>query len=91
MYNLPVLTPTLDQMGMMMQNRNAFNLSGVTASLIGAPGAQTIQITVPATATVPSAIIPVSGLNSTGAELYGTKYISHITLTPGQTVTLPVQ
>jgi len=90
-YNLPVLTPTLDQMGVLMQNRNAFNLSGVTASLIGAPGAQTIQITVPATATVPSAIVPVSGLNSTGAELYGTKYISHITLTPGQTVTLPVQ
>jgi hypothetical protein len=91
LYKLPVLTPTLDQMGVLMQNRNTFNLSGVTASLVGAPGAQTIQITVPATATVPSAIIPVSGLNSTGAELYGTKYISHITLTPGQTVSYPVQ
>ncbi len=89
LYQLPVLSPTLDQLATNMQNRNAYNLSGATASLIGAPGAQTIQITVPATATVP-AIIPVSGLNSTGAELYGTKYISHITMTPGQKVTLSV-
>ena len=53
LYQLPVLSPTLDQLATNMQNRNAFNLSGVTASIIGAPGVQTIQITVPATATVP--------------------------------------
>jgi hypothetical protein len=91
LYLLPVLTPTLDQLATKMQNRNTFNLSGVTASLIGAPGTQTIQITVPSTTTVPSAIIPVTGLNTTGAELYGTKYISHITMNSGQTVTLTVQ
>ena len=50
-YKLPVLTPTLDQLAVLMQNRNAFNVAGVTASIIGAgtAGAQ-ISITMPATA-----------------------------------------
>jgi hypothetical protein len=90
-YNLPVLTPTLDQLGLLMQNRNSFNLSGVTASIIGAgtPSA-TIIVTMPST-TVPTAIIPITGLNSTGAEVYGGQYISHISMSAGQTITLPLQ
>jgi hypothetical protein len=45
----------------------------------------------PSGAPVPTAIIPITGLNSTGAEVYGGQYISHISITPGQTVTLPAQ
>ena len=91
MYKLPVLTPTLDQLGVLMQNRNSFNLSGVTASIVGAGTASaTITITMPSTATVPTAVIPVTGLTSTGSEIYGGQNISHINMTPGQTINLPL-
>ena len=96
-YKLPVLTPTLDQLGVLMQNRNAFNLSEVTASIIGAGTAGAhISITMPATATVPTAVIPVTGLTTNGGvagngyEVYGGQSISHINLTPGQTIQFPL-
>jgi trimeric autotransporter adhesin len=86
-----VVSLTLDQLGQNMKNRNAYNLSTATASLTGAPGSnQTISITVPATAAVPGAIIPVTGLYSNGAEAYGGQYISHIQLTSGQTISFAV-
>src|SRR2546430_11134235 len=86
-----VVSPTLDQLGQNMQNRNAYNLSTATASLTSASGSNlTISITVPATATVPSAIIPITGLYSAGAEPYGGQYISHVQVSRGQTITLPV-
>jgi len=89
---IPVLSPTLDQTAVLMQSRNSFNLSGVTASIseIGSPNPQ-ITITMPSGAQVPSAIIPVTGLTSTGSEIYGGQNISHITMTPGMTITLPLQ
>ena len=91
LYNLPVVSPTLDQLGLTMQNRNAYNLSTATASLTSASGSNlTVSITVPATATVPSAIIPVTGLYSVGAEPYGGQYISHVPVSKGQTIIMPV-
>ena len=90
LFNRGVLSLTLDQLGQSMKNRNAYNLSMATARLTGAPGSQTISITMPATATVSSAIIPVTGLYSMGAEAYGGQYISHIQMNAGQTITLPV-
>ncbi len=87
LYKLPVLSPTLDQIGQTMQNRNAYNQSGVTASLVGVNSA-TPTITI--TATSP-AVVPVTGLNSTGAESYGGKNISHVTVSAGQTISLPVK
>ena len=90
-YNLPVVSPTLDQLGQNMQNRNAYNLSTATASLTGAQGSNlTISITVPATATVPGAIIPVTGLYTVGAESYGGQQISHVQVSRGHTIILPV-
>jgi hypothetical protein len=91
LYKLPVLSLTLDQLGQSMKARNAYNLSGVTASVVGASGSQQIVLSMPAGGTVPSASVPVTGLNSTGSETYGGVNISHITLTPGQSVTLPLQ
>jgi hypothetical protein len=96
LYNLPVLSPTLDQMGLAMQSRNSYNLSGVTASIIGAPGSQTINITVTNAATIPvtglsaSGLPPQTGLGQPGLEIYGGQNISHITVTPGTTITLPL-
>jgi hypothetical protein len=87
LYQLPVLTPTQTQTATAMQGRNSFNLSGVTASVVG--GADPIiKITVAAGAPVASASIPVTGINSTGAEIYGGQFISHLTMTPGQTISL---
>jgi hypothetical protein len=90
LFNRGVVSLTLDQLGQSMKNRNAYNLSMVTASITGPPGSQTISITMPAEATVSSAIIPVTGLYSMGAEAYGGQYISHIEMSAGQTITLPV-
>src|SRR6266704_2598645 len=91
LYKLGVVNLTLDQLGTSMQNRNTYNLSTATASLTAASGPnQTISITVPATAPVASAIIPVTGLYSAGAEAYGGRYISHLQVSRGQTVILPV-
>ncbi|PYT66511.1 MAG: hypothetical protein DMG39_26630, partial [Acidobacteria bacterium] len=90
-YKRGVVSLTLDQLGQGMQNRNAYNLSTATASVTGASGSnQTISISVPATAAVATAIIPVTGLYSAGAEAYGGQYISHIQMNRGQTITLPV-
>ncbi len=90
-YNLPVLSPSLDQASQAMQNRNAFNLSNVTASIIGAGGPNAmISVTMPQSASVPTAIIPITGLNSAGAEVYGGQYISYISMTAGQTLTMPL-
>jgi hypothetical protein len=91
LYHLPVLSLTLDQLAQSMQARNAYNLSGVTGSLVGASGSQQVILTMPVGASVTSASIPVTGLTSAGAETYGGTNISHITLTPGQSVTLPLQ
>jgi Bacterial Ig-like domain (group 2)/Abnormal spindle-like microcephaly-assoc'd, ASPM-SPD-2-Hydin len=88
--NLPVLSPSLDVIGQKMQNRNAYNLSGVTASIVNGATPQ-IVVTIPASSAMPSATIPVTGLNSAGAEVYGGQNISHLPLTKGQTVTLPLQ
>src|SRR5437588_140141 len=91
LYKLPVVSPTLDQLGQNMQNRNAYNLSTATASLTVLSGSNlTISITVPATGSVPSAIIPITGLNSVGAETYGGQHISHVQVSRGQTILLPV-
>jgi hypothetical protein len=84
---LAVLSPTLDQIGLKMQSRDAYNRSGVKASLTGS----VITITMPVSSPVTSATIPVSGLNSAGAESYAGKSISHISVNANQTVTLPLQ
>src|SRR5207302_1942413 len=69
LYKLPVVSPTLDQLGQNMQNRNAYNLSTATASLTSASGSNlTISITVPAAASVPSATSTMTGLNGIRAE-----------------------
>lgn len=88
-YALPVLSPTLDQLGQLMQNRDSFNKSGVTASVMGLGGASpTVTISMPSTASVPSAVIPITGAKSTGSEIYGGQNISHIKINAGQTITL---
>jgi hypothetical protein len=92
LYNLPVLSPTLDQTAELMRARDVYNRSGVTASMIDVGGAAPmVSISMPADAPVPSAVIPVTGLNSNGAEAYGGVNISRIQINSGQTIILPVE
>ncbi|HEY7616476.1 MAG TPA: choice-of-anchor D domain-containing protein, partial [Terriglobales bacterium] len=90
LYTLPVLNLSLDQLGESMKARDRYNKSGVTGSWTGG-AAPSVTLSMPAAAEVPSATIPVTGLNSVGAEVYGGAYISHINMNAGDTVTLPAQ
>jgi hypothetical protein len=80
--NFPILSPAEDALGTKMANRAQYNLAGVTASFIPH---QRIMITAQQTATV-----SVTGLSTAGAETYDGQTISHLSLTGGQTVTLPI-
>ncbi len=90
LYNLPVVSLTLDQMGQKMQARGNYNNSGVTGKVVGATGSRQVVLAVPAGSTTTPIVVPVTGLSASGAESYGTTTISHITLSPGQSVTLPL-
>jgi Bacterial Ig-like domain (group 2)/Abnormal spindle-like microcephaly-assoc'd, ASPM-SPD-2-Hydin len=80
--NFPILSPTENVIGTKMANRAQYNLAGVTASFIPH---QRIMVTAQQTATV-----PVTGLSTAGAETYDGQTISHLSLTGGQTLTLPL-
>src|ERR1700688_2598158 len=80
--NFPILSPAEDVLGTKMANRAQYNLAGVTASFIPH---QRIMVTAQQTATV-----PVTGLSTTGAETYDGQTISHLSLTGGQTLILPI-
>ena len=81
-YTLPIISPTMDSLGQNVANWMQYNNAGVTASLI--PG---VSITI---AAQKAALVPVTGLNTAGAEIYGGQPISYINLTAGQSVTLPL-
>lgn len=81
--DLPVLSPTMDDVGRRVQARMRFNASGVTASIVHG---YTITLTA-----ARRAVVPVTGLSSDSAERYGTETISYIELGAGQTITLPLR
>jgi hypothetical protein len=84
-FTLPALTLTQDQIGSRMANRAAFDASGVTGSIVpGLPGEGPQSITITAQR---AATIPVTGLRTSGAELYGGQYITYVTLAAGQSIT----
>ena len=82
LFNLPIKSPTMNAIGVLMSGRMAYNNSGVTGSYI--PG-QSITVSV-----AQAAKVPVTGLFATGAELYGGQRISYIQLGAGQSSTLPL-
>jgi hypothetical protein len=80
---LPVLSLAEDAIAAKMIARATYNGAGVSGTII--PHSR-VMITASQDATV-----PVSGLSSTGAEIYGGQPISYLSVTGGQTVTMPVQ
>jgi hypothetical protein len=81
-FTLPILSPTMDQLGQKMAARMTYNAAGVTATI--KPG---VSITLKATK---ATVVPVTGVRRSGSELYGGQYITYVTLKAGQTVTVPL-
>jgi hypothetical protein len=81
-YNLPVQFNQMSQLGQKIANRMQYNAAGVTASVV--PG---VSITLTAQQ---ATTVPVTGLKTANAESYGGQSISYVTLSAGQTVTLPL-
>jgi len=72
---------TMAQLGVWTKDRMQYNASGVRASFVPDQGTITLTAT-------KAAVIPVTGLTSSGAESYGGQWISHIALAAGQSVVL---
>jgi hypothetical protein len=77
-FNLPVLSPKMDELGSRFAARMAYNASGVTASRTG----NSVTITAKRTA-----MIPVTGLKISGSESYGGQYIAHVLVIGGRSAT----
>jgi hypothetical protein len=95
LFKLPILSPTVDEVGQKMAERMAYDSAGVTAS-VGPDqnGVQSITLTAQKAAKV-----PVTGLGPRTAsspvayttESYGGQSISYVSLSAGQSVTIPLQ
>jgi hypothetical protein len=81
LYNLPIVSPTMDQLGQTVAARMQYMAGGVTASVSG------LTITLRAQQ---AACVPVTGLFTLGARSYGGQYVSSINLAAGQSLTLPL-
>jgi hypothetical protein len=82
LFNLPVQSPTMDDLGQRFADRMSYNAAGVGASIV--PG---VSITLTAER---AAVVPVTGLRTQDAELYGGQYVSFVRLAAGQSLTLPL-
>ena len=80
LYNLPVLSPRMSQIGAIMTRRADFNASGVSATLKPS-GTIIVRVTQPAIISITGHLIP-------GAEWYGGQPITRIAMTPEYSMTL---
>jgi hypothetical protein len=79
-YNFPFVSPTQDKLGETVQARMDYNNSGVLATRNG-DNSLTVTVTTAAT-------IPVTGLKTPSAEFYAGQWITHLSLSAGEVVTL---
>jgi hypothetical protein len=76
----PVISPTMDELAARVKARMALNTAGVSVTI--EPGSK-LTISVAQAATV-----PVTGLCTPGAEMYGAQQISYLRLDAGQSITV---
>ena len=81
LYQLPILSPPMHRIGELMIRRAAYNASGVRGTW-HPDGSITLRVTRRAT-------IPLTGVSTSGSELYGGQVISHVTVDPWTVVTIP--
>jgi hypothetical protein len=82
MCNLPICGLPLDEIGRAMKRRAAYDAAGVTASLVD--GEHVII------ATRADAVVPITGLDTPGAETYGDQPVSRVALAAGESITIPL-
>lgn len=80
---LPILSPTQDEIGEKMIERMRYNDAGIAASV--GPGKE-IRLTARKAAKV-----PITGARGRDAELYGGRYTSYVSLEAGESVTLSLE
>jgi hypothetical protein len=89
LYNLPIQNLRLRDIGAKMVDRQTYNESGVSASLVPCSAGQlstTLTVSVTKAAT-----IPITGVNfGTNTEVYGGQRISYVPITPGAPAVIPV-
>src|SRR5439155_23353263 len=74
LFTLPVLSPAMQDAGELMKTREAYNRADIVAVLL--PG-QAVGMIALGTA---GATVPLTGVNAFSAELYGGRYIAHVSL-----------
>lgn len=83
---LPIRSPQMHVAGSIMEDTMARNAAGVRGKWV--PGTSVSLINPSASESV---WVSVSGVCTTGAEMYAGKCISEVLLSPGETVTLPLK
>lgn len=80
LYTLPIQSPPMERLGELSAQRATYNGAGVRGII--APGRSiTLSVT-------KNAVVPVTGLALAGADVYGGKPTSFVTLTAGQSQTI---
>lgn len=80
LYTLPIKSPTMDELGRLIERRMAYDASGARAVI--RPG---VSVTI---SVERGAVVPVTGVQTKGSELYGDDWISYVALKPGEPKTL---
>jgi len=80
---LPVKSPTMTELGHLVQSRMTYNDAGVAASFV--PGS---QLTL---SSVNDTVVPVTGLCSPSGEVYNGECISYVPVTGGQSTSFTLQ
>jgi len=83
-FTLPILSPTMDTIGQDMASRMQYDAAGVSGTIARDTTGTWQTITISGTS---SATVPVTGLNSSGAEQYGGQPIAHLALAAGSPLT----
>jgi hypothetical protein len=78
-FRLPVLSPSMQQVAELMQQRMALDASKVSATRY--PGSLSITVERPA-------VVPITGAAIQGAEVYGGQSIARVQLKAGQTISV---
>jgi hypothetical protein len=86
-FNLPILSPSEEQVGQMMADRMAYNASGVKAQLVGA---NKVTLTAQKDATIPVTGAITSCGNCTAAP-YGKQNVTLVKIKAGQTISFTLQ
>jgi hypothetical protein len=81
--DLPIASPSLDEIGRSMRQRMQYNAAAVSAQLGPGP-----SLTIRARG---AAIVPVTGLGAGGSEPSGRRPVSYVELDAGESVTLALE